>query len=850
MAEAPTPTGSADASPPSVLVRVRDALKSDLLRRGLLLVVLAVGTALLVVDYVRVPTESWAVGDVADRDIRATISLELVDWTETLKNQRDAEAAVLPVFDFDATLASRLNSRAAYAFEQARSAYSETLLKARVDERSELTDAELAAIATVFLEQVELALDADDVDRIVEARWSRELEQQAMALVSMAMRGYIVADRSLLPSDAHTITVVRILSSEDRDEIRLDRFDSIQPPAIARRQISLYALENGDANDPELKAAVALARAAVRPNFSYNQLITEDRRAEARAQVTEEIVRVPRGAIIVREGDRVDASSVELIEALKRSRVGYGLVGVLLALVAFSSLVYVAFFQFATGYVKKFARETRQLEAVAVLILLALGIGRLIVELSGPMASAFGLGIVPSSIWYMVPFAGCAMLVRILVNSETALVWLLAASALMGVMMDQQVLFTLYFAVSGVTAAGALAHIRERVGVLRAGLLTGLVNAAAALLLNLVQVHLGEVATIVEVTTQPLWDVAFAFAGGVLSGILVLGLVPVFELFGFVTDYKLLELANLNHPLLRQLMLRAPGTYHHSVTVAQLCEAAAERIGANALQTRVACYFHDIGKAVNPRFFIENQRGGPNPHDRLPPRTSARIIINHVEDGEAIARQYSLPQAIIDGITMHHGTGLIRYFYVKAMNEAGPDEVIDEAEFRYRGSPPTSRETGIMMLADKVEAACRTLHDKSPDNIRQLIQKIVNGAILDGQLEECPMTVRELYQIVDAFAETLLGIYHHRIEYPGIPKRGADARRVDPPSGPIITLEIPNPLTGSPEVPGPPAADVEEEQISAPIQIVDPARPRNADDYESADHVSQQRGGFLGSEKK
>lgn len=826
-----------ETEPEGIVGRLGAALRSDPVRRGILLVLLAFGTALLTVDYARVPTGTWNVGDVAERDIRATSALELQDTTETIRQQRLAQEGVLKVFDYDATLSARLTGRIGAAFSEARSALEAARLAAEAEEREELTEAELASITAIFLAQLELSLDANDLQRVVDARWSPEVERQAVEMVGMAMQAYIIADKSTLGPADDAVSVVRILSPDKRDEIRLDTFDGVLVPAAARRQITLFALEHGDANDPQLKVAVALARAAVRPNFSYNQLLTEDRRTAARRGVDDVVVHVPKGTVIVREGDRLDARAVELIYALQESRSSYSLFGGLLALVAMSALLFIALFQFATGYIKKFAREPKQLEAMGVLLLLALGLARLTVELSHPLSTGLGLGIQPSGLWYLVPFAGFAMLVRILVNSETAIVWILAASALFGVLMDQQVLFAVFFAVSGVTAAGALAHIRERVGVLRAGLLTGLVNAAAALLLNLVNVHMGDAPVLADATVQPLWDVGFAFLGGVLSGIVVLGLVPIFELFGFVTDYRLLELANLNHPLLRQLMLRAPGTYHHSVTVAQLCEAAAERIGANALQTRVACYFHDIGKAVNPKYFIENQRGGPNPHDRLPAKTSARVIVNHVMDGEAIAKQYNLPKPIIDGIVMHHGTGLIQYFYAKAMQEAGPDEVVDEADFRYPGTPPDSRETGIMMLADKVEAACRTLPDKSQENIRALIQKIVNGAILDGQLEQCPLTVKELYDIVDAFTETLLGIYHHRIEYPGIPQRRAEARREDPPSGPIITLETPSGAVK----PAPPQAPMTEEP-SAPVQIVDPAAARPTPDYESAEHQAPAEG--------
>jgi putative nucleotidyltransferase with HDIG domain len=309
-------------------------------------------------------------------------------------------------------------------------------------------------------------------------------------------------------------------------------------------------------------------------------------------------------------------------------------------------------------------------------------------------------------------------------------------------------------------------------------------------------------------------------------------------------------------------MLRAPGTYHHSVSVAQLSEAAAEAVGANGLQTRVACYFHDIGKAVHPKYFIENQRGGPNPHDKLSPRASARVIINHVVDGEAIALQYKLPQPIIDGIVMHHGTGLIQYFYAMALKEAKPGEVVREADFRYPGRLPDTREAGIIMLADKVEAATRTLKDKSPENLRALIQKLVNSTLMDGQLEKCPLTIKDLYTIIDAFNETLLGIYHHRIDYPGLPSREvpSEAPAADRPSGPVITLEIQNPLAqktassaeavDTPEVRTPVAPEapvVEIPVIESATGPIDPQtglpfmRPQRSitpdEDYESADHI-------------
>ena len=784
-------------------VRLQQAIRTSLARKLLALVVLSLGTSALVMDHVRVPARAYEVGEVADRDIRATTSFSYVDWDKTLERQRTADTDVLPVCDFDLTLSGRLQNRISDAFDIGRRRYADALLGAQSEGRDELSPEELSGIAREFLKVLDLSMDPADLNRVVDARWDREVESLARDLIAEGMHGYVVADRSVIPSRSAALSVVRIMA-DSRDEIVLEDPDKISTLEEVRKNVALMVIERYDGAErgaDRVRASLEVARAALRPNFSYNQLMTEDRRRAARESVSDVILPVQRGTVLVREGDVLDRSQVAMIQALQDSRAGMGLVGVLLALFSFSGLVYVSLYQFGAGFVRKFSTRARDVEAMAFILLMILAISRAVVEISGPLAAAVGSGVVPASFWYLAPIAGGAMLVRLLANSESALFWTIAAACLVGVMMEQQVFFSLFFLVSCVSASSALAFTKERVNVLRAGVQTGLVNAGAALLINLIQVHVGEAPGHTTMAAQPLWDVGFGFAGGLLSGMLALGLLPVFEQFGFVTDFKLLELANLNHPLLRQLMLRAPGTYHHSVTVASLCESAAESIGANALQLRVACYFHDIGKALAPRYFIENQGGGPNPHDRLPARTSARVIINHVVDGAAIARQYNLPAPIVDGIEMHHGTGIIQYFYAKAVEGAEPDEEVLEADFRYPGRRPNSRETGIMLLADKVEAACRTLKDPSAENIRALIQSIVNSSVTDGQLEDCPLTIQELYRVVDAFTSTLLGIYHHRIEYPGMPKRKVkdSSRMEEAPSSPIITLEMPSPFGRLPD---------------------------------------------------
>ncbi|MDP6931395.1 MAG: HDIG domain-containing protein [Myxococcota bacterium] len=763
------------------------------LQRLITLLLVSLGSALLLMDFARDPGGELTVGAVADHDIRAYTSFQFVDWEATLSSRRKAEHNVLPVYDYDVSLVNRMQARTSDAFDSVRRRHQEALLGAKAEGRTGLSPEEVSEIQKDFLKLLDLSLDSGTLDLLAAAQWSPALERTANDLIGVALRRYIVADRSLLPTPTRSIAVLRILL-DGQDELQLDDYEQILSPEEARNSVSITQLEHPDAaaHPDRVRGASALARAAVRPNLSYNQLITEERRRVAQDSVAEVVHQIQRGMILVRKGDVVTQAQVERVQAQYRSQGGQDWRATLLALAALCALILGAVYQFAAGYIRKFSTRIRDVEAMAFLLLLIILMARLTVELAPLVEGAIGRNMSSSSMWFLVPLAGTAMAVRILINSETALVFVLASSSLVGLMMDQQVLMVIFFVVSGVSASAGVAHTRERVNVLRGGLQAGVVNATAALLINLVQTHLGDGAPGVVGSVLPLWDMGFALMGGILSAFLVLGLVPIFELLGFVTDYKLLELSNHNHPLLRNLMVRAPGTYHHSVIVGSLAEAAAEAIHCNVLLTRVSCYFHDIGKSIKPHYFIENQRDGVNPHDRLDPRGSAQRIIEHVIHGAELARRYKLPKPVVDSIYMHHGTGLIQYFYARAIEEAGPGEKVDPQDFRYPGPRPNSRETGIICLADKVEAACRSIKDPTPEKLRDMIQHLVNLTIEDGQLEECPITLKELYAIVETFTDVLLGIYHHRIEYPGLPanKRLGE----DVPRSAIITLEVPNPL--------------------------------------------------------
>jgi len=316
----------------------------------------------------------------------------------------------------------------------------------------------------------------------------------------------------------------------------------------------------------------------------------------------------------------------------------------------------------------------------------------------------------------------------------------------------------IYFLLNGLMAAYWMQNCRERKVFVKAGLKLGLLNI---ILVMVIDAYMGGSSIF-----KFLWDCAFAFSAGISAGIVTAGIAPLVEIaFGYTTDIKLLELANLDQPILRKLMIEAPGTYHHSVIVGTMVEAAASEIGANPLLAKVCGYYHDIGKIKKPLYFIENQTRGINKHDKLAPSMSSLILISHVKDGVEIARKNKLGQVIIDTIQQSHGTSLIRYFYEKAKQQKGEDAVkIDN--FRYPGPKPQTREAGLVMLSDMVEAASRTLTNPTPSKIQGLVQNLINKAFSDGQLDDCELTLKDLHKIAKSFYKILSGIYHHRIEYP------------------------------------------------------------------------------------
>jgi putative nucleotidyltransferase with HDIG domain len=431
-----------------------------------------------------------------------------------------------------------------------------------------------------------------------------------------------------------------------------------------------------------------------------------------------------------------------------------------LGLLLLSAFVLAVFAIYVRKLQPREAQTPKNLLILCIVFLTVLILARLFLLLADSVALA-----VPSaprtSLEYLMPIALGGILLQVLFNTRLGFAGSLVLSILTSLLAGGELRFFFFALVGGIVGVFAIGERQERAGFFRAGAWIGLANAYTLLGVSLFEGQPGRLGA----------DLLAALANGFVVALLAAGLLPLFEsLFGVTTNFGLLELANLQQPLLRDLVLRAPGTYHHSVMVGMLAEAAAEAIGANALLCRVAAYYHDIGKLRQPGYFVENQPEAGSRHDRLSPNLSSLIIISHVKEGMELARQHRLPPPIIEMIPQHHGTGLVTFFYHKAREAADPQHgEVQQEEFRYPGPKPQTKEAAIMMLADAVEAASRTVAEPAPAKIQGLVERIIQTVFADGQLEECDLTLRDLHRIADSFTRTLAGIFHHRVDYPGGP---------------------------------------------------------------------------------
>lgn len=709
---------------------------------------------------------------------KASRDLEVIDDARTATRKLEARQRVRPVFDYDPTIESKARRDLREAFEAMREVIADFNAEHPIvpppvprkagekDAKEEARDLELTRAlhdARKRFDEHAPVLD-EDFDVLAVARFSAEIEQSAVGLLELAWRGKVVPSRDELGRvDSNGITV-RMLGGRSESELstasplvndvrevagELDRFASVpgnllpEAPPLVRR------------------AVLRLVKKQVRSNLSINAAETEARRDAAATSVKPVLLQVKKGQRVIADGELVNEGHLLLLRGLRDQMSEFDRMQLQIGGAGMVALVLAGAWLFFQSALRRFRPTRRDALFMGLTAMTMLGLLHLWLLVSDALHDRYPT--VPTEALQLAfPVAAGAMLVRFVLSDEAALYFSICFAALAGIMLGNSLATFLFALVTSLVAADRMAQVRDRAGLFRAGAVAGLVGVGMVTFIGMASGR--------GLGAESAWGALLAaVSAGVAAPMIALTLTPVAEAaFGYASDLKLLELANLNHPALKELVLQAPGTYHHSIIMGSLVESAAESIGANPLLARSCAYYHDIGKGRNPAFFGENQKGS-NAHDGLAPQMSAVIIKRHVTEGLEMARQYKLPRLVADAIPQHHGTRLVGYFFHKAQRDLDGKEnaaPIDESIYRYPGPRPQFREAALCMIADAVEASCRSIAEPTTEKLKAQVQKMINVISSEGQLDECDLTLKDLASIADSMVRTLDGIYHARPEYP------------------------------------------------------------------------------------
>ncbi len=500
---------------------------------------------------------------------------------------------------------------------------------------------------------------------------------------------------------------------------------------------------------PHLEKGEVATRDITAPYTLYVEFLSQDQ--------TPVSFKVNKGDLIVESGHRVSERSARILEEIAR-REGIGnRLHAYAGLVALILILFYLFYRDIKRYRAALISDARKMALIAFLLIFTLIMTQAFRFIFSLLADKLQLDI--TTIGFALPVAAGAMLTSLLLDFHLALAFSFVVSILLGIAFQGEPFIGIYCFLGSIIAALKVIRCKRRTALLKAGAFTALVNI---LVIVCIDIYHG------VLVTRGVDDLIAGFLGAIMVTMIVSVTLPFFEsAFDIATDIKLLELMDPNQPLLKELVFKSPGTYHHSILIGNLAESAAEAIGENPILARVGAYYHDIGKIPKSEYFIENQRPAENKHDKLMPSMSSLIIASHVKEGVELARAHRLPSSIVDIIQQHHGTSLITYFYQKA-KDLQPYALISEEEYRYHGPRPRTKVAAIVMLSDAVEAASRTLEEPTPQRIQTLTNSIISKIFLDDQLSMCDLTLKDLREISKSFNFVLTGIYHHRIDYPGV----------------------------------------------------------------------------------
>ena len=705
-----------------------------------------------------------AQGAVAPADITAPFDLIIEDTEATERKKEEAVAAILAVYTFDANVFANTEDKIRRLFTQGR----DWTLRFPGNHRSE-------ELRTALLDKLGIDLELADVVAHVRLKFPAELEELMVNLAAKTFSQGIILSKNLFihGEEERGLTLLDLQGGE-----RTVRVGDLLDIGESERR---FADDLGRIEIPSKSRALLanLGQIFLTANVTYNKIETEKRKARARAAVGTITFTVKKDRVILRKGDEVTAETLKILDEYNqriRRRSSW------LPNFAGSLLLYLFLFTTLWSYLRTAFKPhlaERQFRMAGTALVGSLVLYKMFLVLA---AMASGALAIPSlsrveTFYYAFPFQTGTLIFAFLVPDQMTLLYIILNSLTVGILLGGDFLLTIFSFIGGLAAIYGVKLYRKRfrAATLRAGfIILPAVNAFVIVAFNLIE-RSSSFALLPA-------EVVMGLLGGAASAVLAFLLLPLVEsAFGFVTGSKLLELTNSDLPIFRQLSLEAPGSYHHSLIVATLAEKGAEELGLDTQLTKAGALYHDIGKTKMPEYFIENRSREFDVHKDLTPSMSTLVIKNHVKEGVELARKLKLPRPLREMIEQHHGNSLVRYFYAKAKQTYDPlEQTVGEESYRYPGPPPQTKESGLVMLADSIEAASRSLKAPTKDNLKRVITDIINGTLQDGQLDACDFSLRELRSVAAAFLTILFAIYHPRVEYPGFGFNGRPARNKAP----------------------------------------------------------------------
>jgi len=658
-------------------------------------------------------------GEVATRDIVAPETIEFVDEMATKELKEAAAKSIREVYNLNLASIENVENDIRNFFLDIRKLQEDYNLAV---EKNVIQDNNISPNNDIILNDSSSDLDFNNIRN----KYSIEVEQNTIS--------------NLLKMDKMSIEEVEqnVYSSVRKLMEQGIREDDIED---AKKQV-IREISDSSTNTYNAFIASELGENFINPSLFLDVEATEKKRNDSIAAVRDVKSIIRKDQIIIRKGEIVNFEHIEKMKALGLQNPILHIQNII-GLFLINSLFIILIGLYIYTFHRNIFNDNNKLILLSIIYIFMIFVAKISGEISG----------------YLIPMAFASMLIAITIDSRLALWMTFIISYNIGFIFLGEINYMIVALAGGLISVFSIRKATQRSSLTRAGLLIAITNIFSIFSLGLIQKSSSQV-----MLHNSMWGIVNGFA----SVILTIGILPFLESFFDITSsFKLMELSNPNQPLLKQLLVEAPGTYHHSVVVGNLAETAAEEIGANALLTRVGAYYHDIGKLKRPYFFSENQEAYKNTHDDMEPSLSALVIASHVKDGVDMAKKYRLPKAIVDIINQHHGTGLISYFFHRALQSNGSKNTsVTEENYRYSGPKPQTKEAGIILLADSLEAEARTLNNPTSSRIKNLTQNVVNRNLENGQLDECNLTLKDLNSIKDVFSRILTGMFHNRVEYP------------------------------------------------------------------------------------